>query len=168
MENKKALIPPKGSRKDTKRVGRGTGSGWGATSGQGNKGAQARSGYRRKGGFEGGQIPLLRRLPKFGFNNKRFQKTVDEISLADLDAIGKDTVDREVLKAGGFIASDGNRIKVLGDGAITRAVTVTVDAVSKSAREKIEKAGGKVVLIEHKVWQRTRPEKVKKAKKAVN
>lgn len=159
MENKKALPAPKGSRKDTKRVGRGTGSGWGATSGQGNKGARARSGYHRKGGFEGGQIPLLRRLPKFGFNNKRFQNTVDEISLAEIEAIGKDTVDREVLKASGLITSDDNRVKVLGDGTISRAVTVTVDAVSKSAREKIEKAGGKVNLIVHTVWVRKRPAK---------
>lgn len=154
MENKKIIPAPKGCRKDSKRIGRGTGSGWGCTAGEGNKGAQQRSGYRRKLGFEGGQIPLLRRLPKFGFNNVRFNKGFEVISVGDLDKLGASAVDRDMLLKKGFLSAAANRIKILSDGEITKAVTVTVDAASKTAVAKIEKAGGKVIIVEHAKWVR--------------
>lgn len=137
------LSPQKGSKKDRKRVGRGPGTGLGKTSGRGHKGAKSRSGYKSKPGFEGGQMPLQRRLPKRGFNNK-FRKEVDIVSLTQLDsfAAGQEITTQTLVEAG-FVKA-GRMAKVLANGEITKSVTVKVDKVSAQAKELIEKAGGSV------------------------
>lgn len=138
------LSPKKGSNKDRKRVGRGPGSGLGKTAGRGHKGAKSRSGYKSKPGFEGGQMPLQRRLPKRGFNNK-FRKEFDIVSLSQLNsfAAGQEITTQTLVEAG--LVKAGRLAKVLANGEISQAVTVKVDKVSAQARELIEKAGGSVV-----------------------
>lgn len=138
------LSPKKGSNKDRKRVGRGPGSGLGKTAGRGHKGAKARSGYKSKPGFEGGQMPLQRRLPKRGFNNK-FRKEFDIVSLSQLNSFeaGQEITTQALVEAG--LVKAGRLAKVLANGEISKAVTVKVDKVSAQARELIEKAGGSVV-----------------------
>ena len=138
------LKPAKGSTHHDKRVGRGAGSGHGGYSTRGNKGAQSRSGYSRKLGFEGGQMPLQRRLPKFGFTNlKRVEyKPINLSTLEDLAAKkGLETIDVAALAAAGFV-SESDRVKILGNGAVTRALTVKAHAFSKSAEAAIAAAGG--------------------------
>lgn len=140
------LKPADGSVKNRKRVGRGQGSGRGGTSTRGHKGAQSRSGYSKKIGFEGGQMPLQRRLPRFGF--KPLNKTVYKpINLSDLQALSAkiegNLVNFEVLRANGLI-SKNDQVKILGKGELTAALEVSAHAFSKSAQEAIEKAGGKV------------------------
>ncbi|MGI9537615.1 MAG: 50S ribosomal protein L15 [Desulfocapsaceae bacterium] len=137
------LSPQKGAKKDRKRVGRGSGTGLGKTSGRGHKGAKSRSGYKSKPGFEGGQMPLQRRLPKRGFNNK-FRKEVDIVSLAQLDKFesGQEVTTQTLIDAG--IVKAGRQVKVLANGEITKPMTVKVDKVSTQAKELIEKAGGSV------------------------
>ncbi|MCB2215039.1 MAG: 50S ribosomal protein L15 [Desulfobulbaceae bacterium] len=138
------LAPQEGSRKPKKRVGRGPGSGHGKTSGRGHKGAKARSGYQSKPGFEGGQMPLQRRLPKRGFNNI-FRKQYEIIGLGQLDAFeAGQEISTETLVAAG-LAKAGNGVKILANGEISKALTVKVEKVSGTARELIEKAGGTVV-----------------------
>ena len=140
------LKPAKGSTHHDKRVGRGAGSGHGRCSTRGMKGAKSRSGYSRKLGFEGGQMPLQRRLPKFGFKNlKRVEfkpinlSTLEELAAKkELTAINIDT-----LIAAGFISSN-DRVKILGNGNVTKALTVTAHAFSKSAEAAITAAGGNV------------------------
>ena len=138
------LSPKKGSNRDKKRVGRGPGSGHGKTAGRGHKGAKSRSGYKSKPGFEGGQMPLQRRLPKRGFNNK-FKTVFSIVSLTQLDAFeaGQEITADVLVQAG--IAKAGQPVKVLANGEITKALTVKVDKVSGQAKELIEKAGGSVV-----------------------
>ncbi len=139
------LSPNPASRKQKKRLGRGHGSGHGKTAGRGHKGANARSGRGVRMGFEGGQMPLQRRLPKRGFNNI-FKKQYALVSLSDLDTFESGaSVDRAALLAAGLIDKNAALIKVLANGEITKAVTVTVDKVSGAAQEKIVAAGGKVV-----------------------
>ena len=144
------IKPAAGSTKNNKRVGRGEGSGRGGTSTRGTKGAKARAGYEHKIGFEGGQMPLQRRLPKFGFKNPT-RVEYQAVSLSALQAIAdaeKATeIGVELMKDYG-LASKRDHIKVLGNGEIKSAVTVTADAFSKSAISKIEAAGGKAVVIE--------------------
>ena len=143
------LKPAKGSIGREKRIGRGQGSGHGGTSTRGHKGAQSRSGYSHKMGFEGGQMPLQRRLPKFGFKNiNRVEyKAINLSTLEDmatrssLTAINIDTL----VDAG--MAAKGDRVKILGKGALTKAVEVTAHAFSKSATAAIEAANGKVVKL---------------------
>lgn len=138
------LSPQEGSRKPKKRVGRGPGSGHGKTSGRGHKGAKARSGYQSKPGFEGGQMPLQRRLPKRGFNNI-FRKQYEIIGLGQLDAFeAGQEISTETLVAAGLVKA-GNGVKILANGEISKALTVKVEKVSGTARELIEKAGGTVV-----------------------
>ncbi len=138
------LSPSKGARRNRKRVGRGPGSGRGKTATRGHKGARSRSGYSAKPGFEGGQMPLHRRLPKRGFNNI-FKKEYVIVSLSDLDRFeAGTTVDRQALVEAGIIRGSDGPVKVLANGEITRAVTVAVDKVSSGAREKITAAGGTV------------------------
>jgi large subunit ribosomal protein L15 len=138
------LSPQEGSRKPKKRVGRGPGSGHGKTSGRGHKGAKARSGYQSKPGFEGGQMPLQRRLPKRGFNNI-FRKQYEIIGLGQLDAFeAGQEISTESLVAAGLVKA-GNGVKILANGEISKALTVKVEKVSGTARELIEKAGGTVV-----------------------
>ncbi len=138
------LSPAKGSRQNKKRVGRGPGSGLGKTAGRGHKGARSRSGYTAKPGFEGGQMPLHRRLPKRGFTNI-FKKEYKIISLSDLDKFDEGaTVDRQALLDAGLVKKTDGLIKVLANGDISKAVTVVADKVSRSAVEKISAAGGTV------------------------
>ena len=143
------LKPAKGSTHHDKRIGRGAGSGHGGYSTRGNKGAQSRSGYSQKLGFEGGQMPLQRRLHKFGFTNiKRVE--FKPINLSTLDALvaktGVNEVNIDTLVAAGFV-SGNDRVKILGNGALTAAVAVTAHAFSKSAEAAIVAAGGSIVKL---------------------
>jgi len=138
------LSPSEGSRRNKKRVGRGQGSGHGRTATRGHKGAGARSGYTRSPGFEGGQMPLHRRLPKRGFTNI-FKKEFAIVSLRDLNRFEKGTtVDRATLMEAGLIKASDGMVKVLANGDITAAIILDVDRVSSGARAKIEAAGGSV------------------------
>lgn len=138
------LSPNKGSNREKKRLGRGPGTGHGKTAGKGHKGARARSGYKSKPGFEGGQMPLQRRLPKRGFNNT-FKKVYEIVSLSQLDSFeaGQEITPESLAKAG--MVKSGAAVKILANGEITKALTVKVDKVSGQAKELIEKAGGNVV-----------------------
>jgi len=144
------LKPAVGSTHTSKRLGRGQGSGKGGTSTRGTKGAQARAGYEHKIGFEGGQMPIQRRLPKFGFKNPT-RVEYKAVNLADIEAFVAQTGLKEFgvteLRAAGF-AGKNDLVKVLGNGEITAAVTVSADAFSKTAIAKIEAAGGKAVVNE--------------------
>lgn len=141
------LKPAEGSVRSRKRIGRGTGSGLGRTSTRGHKGAKSRSGYKQKRGFEGGQMPLQRRLPKFGFKNiNRIEyRAVNLSSLQDLsERMGVATINKELLVQAG-IASKSEMIKILGDGELRAALTVHADAFSKTAEERIVAAGGTAI-----------------------
>lgn len=143
------LKPAKGATHNSKRLGRGQGSGKGGTSTRGTKGAQARAGYEHKIGFEGGQMPIQRRVPKFGFKNPtRIEyKAVNVAAIQALaEQLGRAEIGVEDIKAAGF-ADAKELVKVLGNGEITAAVTVTADAFSASAVSKIETAGGKTIVI---------------------
>ena len=136
------LKPKKGSRKPRKRVGRGPGSGHGKTAGRGEKGQKSRSGYSSKRGFEGGQMPLHRRLPKRGFTNI-FKEEFHILNLADLDAFeAGTTVDEAKLREAGLIKGGRRKIKILGNGELSKSLTVHAAKFSKTAREKITAAGG--------------------------
>lgn len=140
------LKPAKGSTHHDKRIGRGAGSGHGGTATRGHKGAQSRSGYSRKLGFEGGQMPLQRRLPKFGFTNiKRVEfKAINLSTLEDLAAKKNLTeVNLETLVASGFVSAN-DKVKILGNGAVTKALKVSAHAFSESAEAAIVAAGGSV------------------------
>ena len=141
------LSPAEGSTKEVKRKGRGHGSGQGKTAGKGHKGQNARSGGGVRPGFEGGQMPLARRIPKRGFNNI-FGTHYTVINLSDLDKFVDGTViDNELLVASGIVKKNSDGIKVLGNGDINKKLTVKVAAFSQTAKEKIEKAGGKAEVI---------------------
>lgn len=141
------LKPPRGSRHRKVRVGRGMGSKMGKTAGAGNKGQQSRRGYSRRPGFEGGQMPLHRRVPKRGFRNA-FSKTYAVVNVEMLNAFAKgDTVTPEVLVSRGIIHAKRDGVKVLGDGNLKVALTVQAHAFSKSAQEKIAGAGGKFEVL---------------------
>ncbi|MBL8728604.1 MAG: 50S ribosomal protein L15 [Planctomycetes bacterium] len=138
---------------ERKRVGRGVGSGLGKTSGRGHKGAKARSGWSSRIGWEGGQMPLYRRLPKRGFNNKNFEKVYTIVNVSDLDAFEAGAVvDLQAVLARGLTSKEKHSelFKLLGNGELTKAVTVKVDAITSTARAKVEKAGGQVQVIEAK------------------
>ena len=142
------LKPAKGARHRKKRVGCGEASGHGKTSGRGHKGQKARSGGSIRLGFEGGQMPLLRKMPKRGFNNTMFKKVWGIVNLRDLEEAPKGTViDEAFLRANGLIRGRIDGVKVLGAGELKGSLTFKVDAISASAREKVEKAGGKIELI---------------------
>ncbi|MGL5683154.1 MAG: 50S ribosomal protein L15 [Marinifilaceae bacterium] len=143
------LRPACGSTHREKRIGRGQGSGKGGTSTRGHKGAKSRSGYKSKIGFEGGQMPLQRRVPKFGFKNiNRVEYKAINVSmlqaLAERD--GVETIDRDTLIAAGLLSKNA-LVKILGDGAITMKLEVKANAFSKSAVAAIEAAGGSVVIL---------------------
>lgn len=140
------LHPARGSRKKKRRVGRGPGSGRGKTSGRGTKGQKSISGYSSKIGFEGGQMPLHRRLPKRGFTNI-FRKEYREVNLEKIEKITKKEVKLNDLKTAGIIKKESEAVKVLGRGDISSSKTVHAHKFSRSALKKIEKAGGKAVLI---------------------
>ncbi len=143
------LTPAKGSNKSEKRIGRGQGSGRGGTSTRGHKGAQSRSGYSRKRGFEGGQMPLQRRLPKYGFNNiNRVEYKAINIASIELIAQKSEITEftPEIFVAAG-LASKNDRIKILGNGTLTLKLTVSAHGFSASAIEAIEKVGGSAVKL---------------------
>ena len=143
-----SLRPAKGSTHKKKRVGRGPGSGLGKTAGRGEKGQKSRSGYSRKIGFEGGQMPLHRRLPKRGFTNI-FKKQWVEISLAALDRsfAADDEITPDVLHTRGLIKKAKHDVVVLGNGELSKPLRISAHRFTKSAKEKIEKAGGAAVQI---------------------
>lgn len=145
--NLATLKPPVGARKKKKRVGRGDGSGHGGTAGKGAKGQNARSGHGVRPNFEGGQMPLSRRLPKRGFKNplRRIVATVNVEQLKRFSAGA--VIDREVLFAAGLVKRKADGIKVLGNGEIGFALSLKVDMVSQTARRKIEAAGGTIVEV---------------------
>jgi large subunit ribosomal protein L15 len=141
------LKPASGSSRKRKRVGRGDGSGHGKTSGRGHKGQGARSGGNTKPGFEGGQMPLQRRLPKRGFHNS-FRIEFVVVNLSQLEGLpGGSEVTPENLAEHGLVNGKNRRIKILGDGKLSKALTVKAHGFSSAAKEKIEAAGGKVELI---------------------
>jgi len=141
------LRPRPGSRHRVKRLGSGESSGHGKTSGKGHKGQKARSGGSIRLGFEGGQMPLIRRLPKRGFNNAAFHKRYAVVNVSDLNAFkAGSVVNEELLRESNLIRGHFAGIKILGDGELKHELKVQVDKVSTTAREKIEKAGGTVTL----------------------
>ncbi|MEW8508741.1 MAG: 50S ribosomal protein L15 [Candidatus Thiodiazotropha sp.] len=137
------LQPGTGSKSDRKRVGRGIGSGLGKTCGRGHKGQKSRSGGYHKVGFEGGQMPLQRRLPKVGFTS-RVSMTTAEVRLGELAKIEGETVDLEALKKANIVSGTTKRAKIFASGTIDRALTVKGVGVTKGAKAAIEAAGGKV------------------------
>ena len=143
--NLSTLRAPRKASENRKRVGRGMGSGMGKTSTRGHKGQGSRSGSRLMRGFEGGQMPLHRRLPKRGFVNI-FRTEYEVVNLERLAALNHSEITPEVLRKAGMISSKMALVKVLGQGELSKAVTVHAHKFSKSAQEKIEKAGGKVVV----------------------
>lgn len=134
------------SKKKPKRIGRGQGSGHGGTSTRGHKGYNSRSGSKSRAHFEGGQMPLHRRLPKRGFTNI-FRQPNQIINIAQLKSLGETEIDKELLKAKGLIDKVEQPVKLLSDGEIDIKVKITINAVSASAKSKIEAAGGEVVII---------------------
>ena len=138
-----SLSPAPGSRKSAKRVGRGIGSGLGKTAGRGHKGQKSRSGGKVAPGFEGGQMPLQKRLPKYGFSS-RIGRTTAQVRLGELAKVEGDTVDLDTLKAADVINENVTRARIFLSGEVGRALTVKGLAVTKGAREAIEQAGGKV------------------------
>jgi large subunit ribosomal protein L15 len=136
-----------GSKHRVKRLGCGESSGHGKTSGKGHKGQKARSGGSIRLGFEGGQMPLIRRLPKRGFNNAAFHKNYAIVNLSDLASFKEGTViNEQLLREKKMLRGNGDGLKILGDGELKHALTIEADKISASAREKIEKAGGSVTL----------------------
>ena len=138
-----SLSPAPGARKNAKRVGRGIGSGDGKTAGRGHKGQKSRSGGKVNIGFEGGQMPLQKRLPKYGFSS-RIARTTAQVRLGELAAVEAEVIDLEALKAADMVKDNVTRARVFLSGELDKAVTVKGLAVTKGAREAIEKAGGKV------------------------
>ena len=156
--NLENITPIKGSnKKASKRLGRGQGSGKGGTSTRGHKGAKSRSGYSKKIGFEGGQMPLQMRLPKYGFSS-RISAITAEVRTSELNKIDGDTVSLESLRKAGVITTSIKRVKVMLSGEVTRKLTTEGIGVSKGAKEAIEKSGGKVIEL-------VAPEKKKLVKK---
>jgi large subunit ribosomal protein L15 len=158
------LSAPKGANHSRKRVGRGQASGLGKTAGRGGKGQKARSGNMRFEGFEGGQMPLQRRLPKFGFKNV-FRRQYEEVQVADLEGL-TGTVDAAVLKKAGLVRGNLDGVVVLGAGELKGAVTVKVDRVTAGARAAVEKAGGTVELLPPPVTMYQKAKAAKQAAKA--
>ena len=140
------LRRPGGPRKARKRIGRGQGSGTGGTSGAGHKGARSRSGFKRKKGFEGGQMPLQRRVPKVGFTNI-FRVEYQVVNIRDLERAGGKEITLDTLIASGLVRNMNKPVKILGTGDLTEAYNVSANAFSKSAVEKIEAAGGKTTTV---------------------
>ena len=162
--NLSQLRPPKGQKQKEQRIGQGMGSGRGKFSGRGAKGAKSISGYSRMRGFEGGQMPLHRRLPKRGFTNI-FRIEYCVVNLDRIAELNQDTINPDVLRKAGVVRKSGALVKILSVGELNRAVTVHAHKFSKAAVEKITKAGGKVEVIPQQV-KFTRPEKVKTKAKA--
>ena len=143
-----SLSPAPGSTKARKRVGRGIGCGWGKTCGTGHKGQKSRSGGSVRPGFEGGQMPLYRKLPRRGFNNAQFTTYYEVVNVSDLAKLG-DAVEAnpESMAAAGILRPDSKLVKVLGTGDLDKAIKVSAHKFSASAKAKIEKAGGEVIVL---------------------
>ncbi|MGQ9426298.1 50S ribosomal protein L15 [Gilvimarinus sp. F26214L] len=141
------ISPAPGHKHSKKRVGRGIGSGLGKTGGRGHKGLKSRSGGTVKPGFEGGQMPLRKRLPKYGFSS-RVGRTMEEVRLAELNKVDAEVIDLAALKAADIIRESATRAKVFLSGEITKAVTIQGLGVTKGAKAAIEAAGGKVIASE--------------------
>ena len=146
------LTAPYGANKKDRRVGRGSSSGRGSTAGRGNKGQQSRSSGKVYIGFEGGQMPLFRRIAQRGFSNYPFKKEYACVNVADINAKYSDgeTVNKETLAAKGLLKGVNPLVKILGNGEITKKLSFNVDKISASAKDKIEKAGGSVTLTAEK------------------
>jgi len=138
-----SLSPAPGAKKAAKRVGRGIGSGTGKTAGRGHKGQKSRSGGKVRPGFEGGQMPLQKRLPKYGFAS-RMARTTAQIRLGELSALDAEVIDLEALKTADLVKDNVTRARIFLSGELNKAVTIKGLAVTKGAREAIEKSGGKV------------------------
>ncbi len=152
------LQPKAKSRKSRRRVGRGNGSGWGKTSGRGQKGAGARSGNKRRTWFEGGQMPLSRRVPKVGFTNI-FAKPQQIVNVKELGRFGAGaTVSVQQLAQAGLVPRGDVAVKVLGEGEISVSLKLLVDAISDSARAKVEAAGGSIELVKTRGFKRAKAE----------
>ncbi|GHS90307.1 50S ribosomal protein L15 [Synergistales bacterium] len=145
--NLQDLSPVKGSKHAAKRLGQGIGSGTGKTSGKGNKGHKSRTGGGVRPGFEGGQMPLARRVPKRGFNNARFATEYQVVNLDRLDKVEGKEISLETLYDAGIVKTRALPVKILADGEVTRPLTLKVGAISEKAKQKIEAAGGKVEVI---------------------
>ena len=141
-----SLSPINGSTKSRKRVGRGHGSGLGKSAGRGDKGAGQRSGFKRRAWFEGGQMPLARRLPMRGFHNL-FKKDFQIVNINRIEALGLKEVNAQILKKNGLIRSALKPVKILGNGDIKSKIDITATVFSQSAKEKIEKAGGTATVL---------------------
>ena len=141
------LKPGDGARKNRKRLGRGPGSGTGKTAGRGNKGYHSRSGSKRRAWFEGGQMPLQRRLPKRGFSNKRFKKVFQIVNIGRLSDMNEKEINIELMTEKGLIKPNAIPVKVLGNGVLDSGITVSAHSFSETAKDKIEKAGGKAIVI---------------------
>lgn len=142
-----SLKPAKGAVKSNKRIGRGEGSGWGVTAGRGEKGAKSRSGHKKRAWFEGGQMPLQRRLPKYGFTNIN-RKTYQIVNVSSLEKVAdKSEITVETLLEKGLVRKKNLPVKILGNGELKSKVNIKINAISKSAREKIEKVGGTVTVL---------------------
>ena len=141
-----SLSPINGSTKSRKRVGRGHGSGLGKSAGRGDKGAGQRSGFKRRAWFEGGQMPLARRLPMRGFHNL-FKKDFQIVNINRIEALGLKEVNAQILKENGLIRSALKPVKILGNGDIKSKIDITATVFSQSAKEKIEKAGGTAIVL---------------------
>ena len=140
------LKPNKGSTHRTKRIGRGNGSGQGRTAGKGHKGYQSRSGTKNRFHFEGGQTPLMRRLPKRGFSNYGFRKEIQIVNLDKISSLEIEKVDMRILYEKGLINKTNIPVKILGNGEISKPIEIQADMFSNSAIEKLEKAGGKAIF----------------------
>src|SRR5687767_9408563 len=160
-----SLKPAPGAKKDRHRVGRGVGSGWGKTAGRGHKGQKARSGGFHKLGFEGGQMPLHRRLPKRGFNSPT-REDIAEVRLSDLERMQASEIDLAALKAEGVVSQKALAAKVIVSGKLSRKVTLKEIRASKGARSLIEAAGGSIQLTEKPAAEPNKKEKKQKEKKA--
>ena len=139
------LKPAEGSISSTKRIGRGNGSGQGRTAGKGHKGYQSRSGTKNRFHFEGGQTPLMRRLPKRGFSNYGFRKEVQIVNLGKIVSLKMEKVDANILHEKGVIKKIDVPVKILGNGDVKNPIKITADMFSESAIRKLEKAGGKAI-----------------------
>ncbi|MDP7555426.1 MAG: 50S ribosomal protein L15 [Nitrospinota bacterium] len=139
------LKPTTGSISSSKRIGRGNGSGQGRTAGKGHKGYQSRSGTKNRFHFEGGQTPLMRRLPKRGFSNYGFRKEVQIVNLEKIDSLKIEKVDANILHEKGVIKKIDVPVKILGNGDVKNPIKITADMFSESAIRKLEKAGGKAI-----------------------
>ena len=139
---------PKGSTRPSKRLGRGLGSNWGKTAGRGQKGAKSRSGYSVRPGFEGGQMPLYRKLPQRGFSNFRFKTDYEIVNIKDLQSLEtNEIITRKTLIKAGLADKNSKPLKILGTGELTKKVNIKAEKFSRSAVSKIEAAGGNAILI---------------------